>query len=81
MFGVERVLEEVMALRIEVKTLQASVEALRWDGLKAVQPEPAEARPDPATERINRMFAEGLDAVFSFDGKARSHDEVKRNGE
>ena len=81
MFGIERVLEEVMALRIEVKTLQAAVEALRWEGLKNVQPTAEEAKPDPVAERINKMFADGLDAVFSYDGKARAHDEVKRDGE
>ena len=79
MFGIEKVLEEVQALRIEVKTLQADVNSLLYRDALGVARATQEEAVDPATERINRMFTEGLDAVFSFDGKARSHGEVKAN--
>ena len=56
-------------LTLRVAELQARVTELEFH--KAVGVTPEEEKRDPKTEQVNRMFAEGLDAILSFDGKPR----------
>lgn len=79
MFGIEKLEDEIRSLRVEVAAMRADINTMLFRD--AVGVGRATQAPDPATERINRMFTEGLDAVFSYDGKARSHDEVKGDAE
>lgn len=66
MFGrYEKLLDIVTSLSLEVANLKERVAKLELvDGLDR-----AEAKPDPVQERMNRMFAEGLDNLMSYDGR------------
>ena len=61
----------VSDLAMRVAELQARVTELEFH--KAVGAEPGEEKTDPKTERRNRDFAEGLDAILSFDGKPKKN--------
>ena len=58
---------KVSDLSFKVAELQARVTELEFH--KAVAAEPGEEKTDPRTEKVNRMFSEGLDAILSYDGK------------
>jgi len=81
MFGIERLAEEISALRVEVASLRADVNTMLFRDAVGIARATEEPKADPAVERINRMFTEGLDAVFSYDGKAKSHGEVKEDAD
>ena len=76
MFGIEKLAEEISRLRVEVATLRAVVNTMMF---RAAANE-GMAQTDPLADQINRKFNEGLDAVFSYDGKAKSHGEVRDDG-
>ena len=60
----------VSDLAMRVAELQARVTELEFH--KAVGAEPGEEKQDPKTEQRNRDFAEGLDAILSYDGRAKN---------
>ena len=66
MFGrYGKLLDAVSDLALAVARLEKRVSELELvDGLDR-----AEAKPDPVQERMNRMFAEGLDNLMSYDGR------------
>ena len=66
MFGrYEKLLDRITALSLEVAELKSRVTELEFR--RALSAE--EAAPDPVQERMNRMFAEGLDNLMSYDGR------------
>lgn len=68
MFGIERLTDAVDELTLQIA-------ALRMDLRTFAPRQPAKEQPsDPATELLNRRFSEGLDNLFSFDGKPVKRD-------
>lgn len=61
----------VADLALQVAELHARLTELEFH--KAVGAEPGEEKQDPKTEQANRMFADGLDAILSFDGKPKKN--------
>ena len=60
---------KVSDLTYKVSEFQARVTALEFH--KAVAAEPGDDKTDPRTEKVNRAFSEGLDAILSFDGRKK----------
>lgn len=61
----------VSELALQVAALTARVTELEFH--KSVGVEPGEETSDPKTEQMNRLFSEGLDAILSFDGRAKGN--------
>ena len=61
----------VADLALQVAELHARLTELEFH--KAVGVTPGEEKADPKTEQRNRDFAEGLDAILSFDGKPKKN--------
>ena len=71
MFGrYEKLLDRVTALSLEVANLKARVTELEFhDAISKAANGGEEAKPDPVQEKMNKMFAEGLENLMAYDGR------------
>ena len=66
MFGIENLKMEIQSLQLRVAQLEARVTDLEFHDALNVKPVD---EPDPAQERANKLFAEGLENLMSYDGR------------
>jgi len=73
MFGIEKLMDMVTSLSLRVAQLESRVKDLEFHEALNVKPV-EEPKPDPALERINKLFAEGLDNLLSYEGRKQGED-------
>lgn len=67
---IDELIEAISHLAVEVAQLRSDVNTLMFrDAVKMPAEEPELVR-DEAEEMRNRKFAEGLDAILGYDGRA-----------
>lgn len=68
---IDELIEAISHLALEVAKLRSDVNTLMFrDAVKMPAEEPELVR-DEAEEMRNRKFAQGLDEILSFDGRAK----------
>lgn len=72
MFGIEKLTDAIEELTLQVMALRVDIRTLRQEAA----PVPAQAKVDPAEELRNRRFSEGLENLMSFDGRPQKGDEA-----
>ena len=64
----DKIADMLGSLSLEVAKLRSDVNDLMY---KQAAPAAPEMAADPVAEKLNRLFADGLDELMSYDGKKR----------
>lgn len=65
----DKIADMLGSLALEVSKLRSDVNDMMY---RQAAPEKTEIAADPVAEKLNKMFADGLDELMSYDGKKRS---------
>lgn len=66
----EEILDRLAHLAVEISQMRADLNTLMYHEAVGI-PETPEMAADPTAEKLNKMFADGLDELLSFDGRKR----------